>query len=175
MASKKTKSDGGGVKKAPVSTGSADEKKAEEKADEKKAEAKAEAKREVAEAEADEHAEHGHAAGKHGAALVHAEAHASGHAGHAPNIREYFMIFAVLAVLTVVEVAVAKVPGIDHTLMGIALVTLAVTKAAIVGLFYMHLKHETRIMKMTVAIPLAAPAFYALVLISEAAWRLARF
>jgi cytochrome c oxidase subunit 4 len=173
MASKKSKGEGGAKKASASADAAADEK------DEKKAEAKkVEAKREAAEAEADEAESHGaagHAAGKHGAALVHADAHASGHAGHAPNIREYFVIFAVLAILTVVEVGVAKIPGIDHTLMAIALVSLAVTKAAIVGLFYMHLKHETRIMKMTVAIPLAAPAFYALVLISEAAWRLARF
>jgi caa(3)-type oxidase subunit IV len=59
-------------------------------------------------------------------------------------------------------------------MMGLALVGLAVTKAAIVGLYYMHLKHETKILKFTVAIPVAAPAFYALVLISEAAWRLTR-
>ena len=44
--------------------------------------------------------------------------------------------------------------------------------AAIVGLFYMHLKHETRILKLTVAIPMATPMVYALVLIAEAAWRL---
>ena len=58
--------------------------------------------------------------------------------------------------------------------MSLALVGLALTKAAIVALFYMHLKHETRVLKFTVAIPLAAPTIYALVLISEAAWRLSR-
>ena len=73
------------------------------------------------------------------------------------------------------KVAVAQIPGISKTLMALALIGLAVTKAACVGLYYMHLKHETRILRLTVAIPLATPAFYALVLISEAAWRLARW
>ena len=93
---------------------------------------------------------------------------------HAPNRREYWVIFAVLFVLTVLEVGVAQMPGISHTLMTIALISLALTKAACVGLFYMHLKHETKILKATVALPFAAPAVYALVLIAEAAWRLTR-
>jgi caa(3)-type oxidase subunit IV len=117
----------------------------------------------------DEHAHDPHAAhdaGGHGAG---AKAHE-----HAPNYREYFMVFVVLFVLTVLEVAVTKVPGINRKLMGLALVSMALTKAAFVGLYYMHLKHETKVLKLTVAIPLAAPTIYALVLISEAAWRLTR-
>lgn len=101
-----------------------------------------------------------------------AGSHTSHH--YKPNRKEYFAIFFVLFALTVLEVGVAQVPGISKTLMGLALVALAVTKAAFVGLYYMHLKHETRILKLTVAIPLATPAVYALVLIAEAAWRLTR-
>src|ERR1700744_4355032 len=97
---------------------------------------------------------HGAAAHAHGHDPAHAEAHSN--LGHAPNIKEYFVIFGVLALLTVIEVGVAKVPGIDHSLMALALVALALTKAAIVGLYYMHLKHETKILKWTVAIPVAA-------------------
>lgn len=105
--------------------------------------------------------------------MTHTDAH--GHGGHhKPNRKEYMVIFVVLAALTVLEVAVAQVPGISKTLLTIALVSLAVTKAAFVGLYYMHLKHETKILKLTVAIPLATPAVYALVLIADAAWRLAR-
>lgn len=44
--------------------------------------------------------------------------------------------------------------------------------AVCVALFYMHLKHETRFLKITVAIPLAMPALYAVVLIAEAMWRM---
>jgi cytochrome c oxidase subunit 4 len=110
----------------------------------------------------------------HGAHGAHGGAHAHAAHGHKPNIREYMMIFLVLFVLTVLEVGVAQIPGISKSLMAIALIGLALTKAACVGLYYMHLKHETKILKLTVAIPFAAPAVYALVLISEAAWRLAR-
>lgn len=115
----------------------------------------------------------------HAAADAHAD-HAEGgahaaHAGHAPNRAEYFKVFAALFALTVLEVIVANPNlGISRTLVGIALVGMAVTKAAMVGFFYMHLKHETKILKYTVAIPMATPAFYALVLVSEAAWRLTR-
>ena len=89
------------------------------------------------------------------------------------NRKEYWVIFAALFVLTVLEVGITYVPGVAKPLMLSALIAMAVAKAALVGLFYMHLKHETRILKLTVAIPLATPAVYALVLIGEAAWRLA--
>ena len=108
----------------------------------------------------------------HGTAHGTAGAHAVRH--HAPNRKEYLVIFVVLFVLTVLEVAVAQVPGISKTLLALALVSLAVAKAAFVGLYYMHLKHETNVLKLTVAIPLATPAVYAIVLIAEAAWRLTR-
>ena len=87
------------------------------------------------------------------------------------NRKEYWVIFAVLAVLTLLEVGVTMVHGIPKGLMVSALVALALTKAGLVGLFYMHLKHETKILKLTVAIPLATPMVYALVLIAEAAAR----
>jgi cytochrome c oxidase subunit 4 len=131
----------------------------------------------------DEH-EHDHAHDDH-AHDDHAPAHAHQGAGHGahgpaghghehkPNIKEYMVIFALLAFLTALEVAVTKF-DIAHHLMTVALIGLALTKAAIVALYYMHLKHETRVLKLTVALPMAAPTIYALVLISEAAWRLTR-
>jgi cytochrome c oxidase subunit 4 len=149
-------------KKAGKGAAKAEAKKSEE-ADEKPA-AKKDAHEDKPAAKAD-----GHGAPAHGGG-----AHAHAAHGHKPNIREYMMIFLVLFVLTVLEVGVAQVPGISKSLMAIALIGLALTKAACVGLYYMHLKHETKILKLTVAIPFAAPAVYALVLISEAAWRLAR-
>lgn len=108
-----------------------------------------------------DHDDHAHAAG-HGPVVVH---------GHKPNIKEYLVIFAVLTVLTILEVVLAQIPGISKKLLAIALVGLALTKAGIVGLYYMHLKSETRVLKLTVALPLAAPTLYAIVLMAEAAWR----
>ncbi len=94
------------------------------------------------------------------------------------NRKEYWVIFGFLFALTILEVGLAYVPvyvpTIPKGLVITGLIALAVAKAALVGLFYMHLKHETRILKLTVAIPLATPAVYAFVLISEAAWRYLR-
>lgn len=105
---------------------------------------------------------------------AHAHAHDAGDHEHKPNRKEYWIIFVALLVLTILEVAVAQVPGISKTLMRLSLVGMALAKAGLVALFYMHLKHETRVLRLTVAIPLATPALYAVILISEAAWRLIR-
>jgi cytochrome c oxidase subunit 4 len=161
MAEKgKKKGGGGAAKKAEAAK--ADPKKEEAK----KSEAQREAEHEPAEREDEHEHEEEHAEAGHGGAAV---AHASHE--HKPDIREYFVIFGVLFVLTILEVGVAKVQGIGRGPMILALMLLAVSKAAIVALFYMHLKHETKVLKLTVALPVAAPAVYALVLMSEAAWR----
>ena len=83
------------------------------------------------------------------------------------------MVFAALTILTVLEVGVVYVPGIGKMALGSALVLLALAKAWTVGWFFMHLGHETRHLKLTVALPFIFPAIYALGLIAEATWRLA--
>jgi len=82
------------------------------------------------------------------------------------------IIFAALTALTVLEVGVVYVPGIARGLMIAALTGMALVKAALVGLYYMHLIHETKALRWSVALPMAAPALYAFVLIAEASWRL---
>ena len=89
------------------------------------------------------------------------------------NRKQYVQVFIVLTVLTALEVGVVYVPDINRVLLVIALVGLALTKAGIVGWFFMHLGHETKALKLTVALPFAAPATYAFVLIAEATWRYA--
>jgi caa(3)-type oxidase subunit IV len=56
----------------------------------------------------------------------------------------------------------------------LALVTIAVAKAALIALFYMHLRFETRILRATVLGPLVAPAAYGIILMAESAWRALR-
>ena len=60
---------------------------------------------------------------------------------HAPKHPNYLGVFWVLAALTAVEVAVTylPVPRIP------VLVPLAILKAALVALFYMHLKYDRRV------------------------------
>ena len=57
--------------------------------------------------------------------------------------RRYMQVFVWLAVLTALEIGVIKMP-IPHLAIGLILVVLAATKAALVALFYMHLASERR-------------------------------
>jgi caa(3)-type oxidase subunit IV len=85
--------------------------------------------------------------------------------------RPYLYVFLALCVLTVAEVAVVLVPGIRRELLISALVVLAIAKAGLVLMYFMHLSHETTALKLTVMIPFVLPAAYAMVLVAEAAWR----
>jgi cytochrome c oxidase subunit 4 len=96
-------------------------------------------------------------------------AHAAAH-GHASRARQYLLVFFALFVLTVLEVAVSYVPGHRNEIV-LVLFALALVKAAFVALFFMHLRWESRVLRLSVAIPLSLPILYAVVLISEAAWR----
>src|SRR4051812_5940413 len=94
---------------------------------------------------------------------------------HGSTRKQYWAIFGILFVLTVLEVGVATPKlKIDRGLVVSALVLLALTKAALVGLYFMHLKQERTALKLTVALPFFFPALYAFVLIGEAGWRLIR-
>ena len=57
--------------------------------------------------------------------------------------RRYLQVFAWLAVLTAVEIAIIYMP-LPRLAIGLMLVVLAATKAALVALFYMHLAFEKR-------------------------------
>jgi caa(3)-type oxidase subunit IV len=83
----------------------------------------------------------------------------------------YFSAFAALTVLTVAEIGVVYVPGIARVLLIVALVLLALAKAGIVLLVFMHLGREVRGVKLGVLGPFLLPALYAVVLIAEAMWR----
>lgn len=86
--------------------------------------------------------------------------------------RVYLNAFLALVLLTVAEVGVVYVPGIARELLISSLVLMALAKAALVLVYFMHLGGETRGLKLTVLVPFTLPALYAVVLIAEAAWRL---
>lgn len=93
-------------------------------------------------------------------------------APHAPRSRaQYLVAFGVLVALTLVELGVARTGGIPRTAAVVALVALAIAKAALIALFYMHLRYETRFLKLTVLGPLVVPAIYGLLLMAETGWR----
>ncbi len=176
MANKGKKKGKGGTPDKAVAKKSAEAEREVDEREDDDAEAGHDDAGEAAAARAEDAAEekpHAKADKAHGEKAHGHGAHGGAH-GHKPNVKEYLVIFVVLALLTALEVGVAQIPGISKKLMVVALIGLALAKAGIVAMYYMHLKHETKALKMTVAIPIATPALYALVLISEAAWRLTR-
>ena len=108
--------------------------------------------------------------------------HAAAHGETAPAAgatihtepREILVIFAGLLVLLLVEVGLVKTPGLAKGTLTVALLALAVAKAVLIGFFFMHLKHETKVLRLTVLGPLALPPLYALALMADAAWRFLR-
>jgi cytochrome c oxidase subunit 4 len=93
------------------------------------------------------------------------------HASH--SRRPYLIIFGLLFAFTVLEVIVALPSmGVGRGFKVSALVLLALTKAGMVALWFMHLKSEFKVLRWSVMLPFAFPALYAIVLIAEASWRL---
>jgi cytochrome c oxidase subunit 4 len=95
----------------------------------------------------------------------------SAQAAGAAHRTQYVVVFVVLGVLTLVELGVAGTSGISGTAAVVALVALAIAKAALIAIFYMHLRFETGILRATVLAPLLTPAVYGVILIAEAAAR----
>ena len=80
----------------------------------------------------------------------------------------YMMVFLGLAVLTVAEVLVAFVSHMPKRILIIVLLLLAVWKALLVALYYMHLKFEPRKLWMLVLSPLPLAAVLVLTVLLEA-------
>jgi cytochrome c oxidase subunit 4 len=84
-------------------------------------------------------------------------------AEHGPS---YMAIFWYLAVLTVIEIGVIFLP-IGKLAIGIMLVILACTKAALVALYFMHLRFETRTLGWIALTPVAIGALLVFVLLPD--------
>ena len=67
--------------------------------------------------------------------------------------RPYLQVFVALAVLTAVEVGLASL-ALDRTLRVLILLGLSAAKAALVALFYMHLRYDHRILALIGGFPL---------------------
>jgi cytochrome c oxidase subunit 4 len=81
----------------------------------------------------------------------------------APN---YMAIFWWLAALTVVEIAVI-LPGFPKVIVGTLLVALAVSKASLVAMYFMHLRFETRTLGYIAVTPLAIGTLLLLILMPD--------
>jgi cytochrome c oxidase subunit IV len=78
----------------------------------------------------------------------------------------YMAIFWWLAALTVVEIAVI-LPGFPKIIVGTLLVALAVSKASLVAMYFMHLRFETRTLGYIAVTPLAIGTLLLLVLMPD--------
>jgi cytochrome c oxidase subunit 4 len=72
--------------------------------------------------------------------------------------RRYFRVFFLLGVLTMLEVGVIYTP-IPHALIVTTLVLLAVVKAVLVAMFYMHLATEKTTLKWIAVTPMILCVF----------------
>lgn len=79
----------------------------------------------------------------------------------------YMLIWLYLFVLTIVEVAAAFLSGIPKHYLILILVFLAVWKALLVALFFMHLKFETWRVRMIFLVPLPLAAILVVTTIME--------
>jgi cytochrome c oxidase subunit 4 len=66
----------------------------------------------------------------------------------------YMAVFYSLAVLTAVEIGVAYMRFLPLLVMGFMLVVLALVKATLVGMYFMHLKFEKRTLGIIAMTPL---------------------
>ena len=82
----------------------------------------------------------------------------------APN---YWAVWIWLAVLTVLEVGVTLIPELATLYKAILLVALAVGKALLVALYFMHLRFETRTLGAIVLTPFVICVFLVFMLMPD--------
>jgi cytochrome c oxidase subunit 4 len=78
----------------------------------------------------------------------------------------YMAIFWYLAILTVIELGVIYMPFGKFTI-GVLLCVLALTKAALVAMYFMHLRFETRTLGWIAVTPLAIATLLVFVLLPD--------
>ncbi len=89
-------------------------------------------------------------------------------AGHAQphHYTSPLVVFLVLTIVTLVEIALAVVPGIPHEAVVPVLLALSFVKASLVALYYMHLRYEKPIYGLIFVTPAAFAVFLILVLLT---------
>jgi len=82
----------------------------------------------------------------------------------APN---YYLVWVILGILTLGEVGVAFLSGMPKQVLIIVLVLLALWKALLVAMYYMHLKFEPRTLWIVVAAPLPLAVILVMAVLTE--------
>jgi cytochrome c oxidase subunit 4 len=81
-----------------------------------------------------------------------------------PGAREYVGIAVILTVITAVEVAVFYVPSMKPVLVP-TLLTLSALKFAMVAMWYMHLKFDSRVFSWLFVVPMIVIALIIIALL----------
>ena len=79
----------------------------------------------------------------------------------------YYLIWFVLLVLTLAEVGVAFIEAIPKRLLVIILVLMALWKATLVAMYYMHLKFEPRKLWIVALAPIPLAVILVMVVLAE--------
>ena len=93
----------------------------------------------------------------------------------APHVKwtKYVAVAVVLAVMTAVEIGLALGHFLPEGLTTAILIGFTLSKAALVMLFYMHLKYETRWYSMVLVFPLfMVMVLFIIVLVAAANWNI---
>ena len=85
------------------------------------------------------------------------------------NHPNYVLVWVALAVLTAVEVGITFLSWSKTTLI-IVLVGLAVWKAVLVAMYFMHLKYEKRPLRILAVAPIPLAFILVLAVITEFRW-----
>ena len=91
----------------------------------------------------------------------------------APHVKwtKYVTVAVVLAVITAVEITLALGHFLPQPLTTVLLIGLTLSKAALVMLFYMHLKYDTRWYSLVLVFPLfMVMVLFIIVLVAAANW-----
>ena len=93
----------------------------------------------------------------------------------APHVKwtKYVVVAVVLAVITVLEVTLALGHFLPAQLTTVLLIAFTLSKAALVMLFYMHLKYDARWYSLVLVFPLfMVVVLFGVVLIAAANWNI---
>jgi caa(3)-type oxidase subunit IV len=87
-------------------------------------------------------------------------------AATAHSHHNYIRIFVILSVLTVVEISITFL-GLPKMILAVMLITLAVWKAALVAMHFMHLKLEKTTLTLVAVVPFVLCVFLILMLLPD--------
>ncbi len=87
-------------------------------------------------------------------------------AATAHSQHNYIKIFVILSVLTVIEIGITFL-GWPKVLLAVMLITLAVWKATLVAMYFMHLKLEKTTLTLVAIVPFVLCVFLILMLLPD--------